>query len=319
VSEYETSRLGLPFLAERQAQKHATHNEALARLDAGLYLSVSDMAASAVPDPLLPGAAVILSEAPDPEWTDWAGRVVAGDAAGPVSFKPCAGLTVWDASSLVLRVYDGAQWLSPVASLELLGVNSPASDGQRFAVASNTSLFTHEENDHRLQINRKTEADTASLIFQTGYAGRAELGLTGTSGLSVKTSTDGASWSERLAMPDGYPGVQASAFSSVRLDINDNDVATVPAPAYGGLFAITLTSDTGYPKSSHSGLFAYDTGLSLALDTIVALSGLSNHGDAVLDGTISPADQTGLSVSSAGIMIENRTGADRTYSIVFLG
>jgi hypothetical protein len=34
-----TNRLELPFLASGQAQKHVTHNEALAQLDALVHLS----------------------------------------------------------------------------------------------------------------------------------------------------------------------------------------------------------------------------------------------------------------------------------------
>ena len=46
-------------------------------------------------------------------------------------------------------------------------------------------------------------ADTASLLFQTGFSGRAEIGLTGTDELTLKASPDGSSWNDVMTVsPD---------------------------------------------------------------------------------------------------------------------
>jgi hypothetical protein len=49
-----------------------------------------------------------------------------------------------------------------------------------------------------LKINKATASDTASLVLQTGYSGRAEFGLAGDDDWHVKVSADGAVWTEAL-------------------------------------------------------------------------------------------------------------------------
>jgi len=46
MTDDTTRTLSLPYLQPGQALKTITHNEALQRLDAGLYLSISNMAAA---------------------------------------------------------------------------------------------------------------------------------------------------------------------------------------------------------------------------------------------------------------------------------
>lgn len=47
---------------------------------------------------------------------------------------------------------------------------------------------------------RAAAGDTASLIFQTGYSGRAELGTTGDDDFHVKVSNDGSGWHEAIVI-----------------------------------------------------------------------------------------------------------------------
>ncbi|MFP3701476.1 hypothetical protein SB758_38995, partial [Burkholderia sp. SIMBA_013] len=42
------------------------------------------------------------------------------------------------------------------------------------------------------------KTDTASVLFQSGWSGRAEMGLAGNDGFSIKTSADGAIWRTAL-------------------------------------------------------------------------------------------------------------------------
>ena len=63
---------------------------------------------------------------------------------------------------------------------------------------SPASLFDQESGDHRLKINKAAAVDTASLLFQSGYSGRAEFGLAGDDNWRVKVSPDGAAWVEAL-------------------------------------------------------------------------------------------------------------------------
>ena len=172
-----TPRLGLPFLQAGQALKNITHNEALQRLDVGLYLFCTNMAAGHLPSNPVEGQAHIIMSG------NW------------IWFIPRAGWVVWDTAGETLRIFDGSTWVSPVSEMDhenlpFLGLNAPASSNQRLSVASDTSLFTHDGDSHRLLLNRAAVSDTASVLYQTDYAGEAEVGLTSTDGFSIKTSYD---------------------------------------------------------------------------------------------------------------------------------
>ena len=62
---------------------------------------------------------------------------------------------------------------------EVLGVNAVADEVNRLAVASEASLFSHDGAGHQVKVNKAAAGDTASLLFQTGWSGRAEMGTTG--------------------------------------------------------------------------------------------------------------------------------------------
>src|SRR5581483_4729600 len=81
-----------------------------------------------------------------------------------------------------------------------LGINAAADTTNRLAVKSPSSLFDNVGNGHQHKINKAAAADTASTLYQTGYSGRAEYGLTGDDNFHIKVSPDGASWKEALVV-----------------------------------------------------------------------------------------------------------------------
>ncbi|MBZ0164058.1 MAG: hypothetical protein K8H74_15255 [Notoacmeibacter sp.] len=58
--------------------------------------------------------------------------------------------------------------------------------------------------DMRLVLNKAGAAQTASVVFQTGWSGRAEFGLSGDEDWRVKVSHDGVAW---------YPAFDVGRFS----------------------------------------------------------------------------------------------------------
>jgi hypothetical protein len=68
----------------------------------------------------------------------------------------------------------------------------------RLAVASPSTLFTLVGARHRLKVKPAGDPDPASLIFQSAYRGRAEMGLAGSDDFAVKVSADGAAWHEAI-------------------------------------------------------------------------------------------------------------------------
>ncbi len=82
----------------------------------------------------------------------------------------------------------------------LFGVNAGADTTTRFAVAAAASLFNHAGAGHQHKINKNAAGDTASLLFQTGFSGRAEMGTTGDDDFHFKVSADGSAWNEAIVV-----------------------------------------------------------------------------------------------------------------------
>lgn len=318
-----TQSLALPFLHPGQALKNITINEALNRLDAGLYLSCSNMAAEALPTDPGSGETLIISVTADTDLSDRHGQIAVFVSDHWVWFTPKSGWTIWDSLDETLRVFDGVDWIKPSpdsvpGTLPYLGLNATASSAQRLSIASETSLFNHDGNSHRLTLNRAADTDTASLVFQTDFAGEAELGLTGASGFSLKTSPDGVSFSDRLTTPTDYKGVRSPAFGSKRVTVAQDSAAMIETPATGGILALTVVSDNGFPQVGHSGILAYDTGTSPGLISLAVTHKVENHGSGVIDGTASAAGNIGVSVVAGGLYLENRIANSRDLSVTFL-
>ena len=199
----QTARLRLPYILPSQAQKHVTHNEALQRLDAIVQLVVKDVVA-APPDNAPEGDCFLLSPDAAGDWAGKGGKLAFRQDGAWLLIAPQPGWTAWFASEGKHRVLRDSAWrdvpLPAAATLERLGIGTQADVTNRLALAAPASLFTHtEENgNHRMAINKAAKADTASLLFQSGWSGRAEMGLAGNDGFSIKTSADGISWQTAL-------------------------------------------------------------------------------------------------------------------------
>lgn len=195
-------RLALPYLMPSQAQKHVTHNEALRLIDTLVQLSVE--ALDAITPPALPtsGAVWALGDAPTGDWAGQDQTLALWDE-GAWQFTPlqdgwCAVLR--SAGTLHLRT--GGAWSMLAASdldnLAGVGIGTMSDGTNRLAVASDASLFSHDGTGHQIKINKNTAADTASMLFQTAWSGRAEMGLTGSDDFAFKVSPDGSGWTTAL-------------------------------------------------------------------------------------------------------------------------
>src|SRR5690606_20319714 len=92
-------------------------------------------------------------------------------------------------------------------------------DTNRLAVRSEAALFEAIEDadggsgDIRVVISKEADSDTASLIFQDGFSGRAEIGLAGDDDLVFKISDDGTGWIEAIRI-DNMSGVPAILYDN---------------------------------------------------------------------------------------------------------
>ncbi len=117
-----------------------------------------------------------------------------------------AGELLVDTTSWRVQVHDGATagghpvaLLTDVPSLQNapgVGVNTASDATNKLAVKSAAVLFDNIGNGVQFKVNKNVVGDTASLVFQTGYAGRAEIGLCGDDNFHLKTSGDGSTWTD---------------------------------------------------------------------------------------------------------------------------
>jgi uncharacterized protein DUF2793 len=222
----ETSpRLDLPYIQPSQAQKHVTHNEALLRLDALVQMTVLAMAAT-VP-PALPAAGDMhaLGTAPLSDWAGQAGRLALWDGVSWQFIAPQEGWRCFDRGSGQAYVFEAGAWRRELSQLENLagvGIGTTPDAVNRLAVAADASLFSHAGADHRIKVNKAAATDTASLLFQSGWTGHAEMGLAGDTAFAVKVSADGASWSEALRLDPATAEISLAPGTTVRARLNDS-------------------------------------------------------------------------------------------------
>lgn len=215
-----TENLSLPYILPAQAQKHVTHNEALQALDALVHLAVIDTTLVAPPASPQAGDRYIVPVDATDAWTDRAGDIAAWQEGAWSFYSPQAGWIACSGTSLDLLVFDGAGWRPATTDAVLparLGINATADAPNRLALSGEASLFSHEGAGHQLKINKADTGDTASLLFQTGWSGRAEFGLAGDDNFHVKVSADGDAFTEALvidrttgkaAFPAGVSGMR---------------------------------------------------------------------------------------------------------------
>lgn len=239
--EYSTN-LTLPYIMPSQAQKHVTHNEAIRMLDALVQLAVTARDLAAPPAEPAEGDRHIVAAGASGAWAGRTGQVAAWQDGGWAFLSPRAGWLAWVATEGLLVVFDGAQWAPVSASATeapTFGVNTAADATNRLAVSAKGTLLTHEGDDHRLTVNKAAPGDTASLLFQTGYAGRAEIGLAGDDRLHFKVSEDGANFRTAIVIDEktGAASLPATPCGMVNLVVNGDFAVNQRGFAGGALAA----------------------------------------------------------------------------------
>ncbi len=205
-----TPNLVMPYIMPAQAQKHVTHNEALLVLDATVQLCVESVGENDPPATPEDGQAWAIGPAPTGEWTGQSGRLAMRASSGWIYVNAKDGWRAWDRSSNTLRIWRAGSWDAlPMSDLEGVGIGTAYDPANRLAVVSQSTLLTHDGAGHQLKINKASMTDTGSLLFQTGWSGRAEMGLAGSDDFAIKVSADGAIWQSALQVTGGTGQVNA--------------------------------------------------------------------------------------------------------------
>ncbi|MEJ2227035.1 MAG: DUF2793 domain-containing protein [Alphaproteobacteria bacterium] len=204
----DTTNLALPYMEAAQAQKHVTHNEALRRLDAVIMLSVLDRDLSGPPDTLSDGDRYLVASGSFGDWANHDGHIAAWQDGAWNFYTPREGWTCHIADEDVLIVFDGASWIGcSTQNAAYIGVGTTADDTNRLAVASEAVLFNHAGNGVQAKLNKAAATNIASVLFQTNWSGRAEIGCVGNDDFVFKTSADGSNFATGLTLVSGACGV----------------------------------------------------------------------------------------------------------------
>jgi len=199
-----TSNLILPLIDAAQAQKHVTHNEALLGLDAIVHLSVLDRDLTAPPGSPADGDRYLVASGATGDWSGQDGNVVAWQDGVWRFYVPQPGWICWIVDEGIVQAFDGTSWGNVIGTalqnLAMLGVNTTADATNKLAVSSSAVLFNHAGADMQAKLNKNAAGDTASLLFQTNWSGRAEFGLLGNDDFRFKVSPGGSSWADAIVV-----------------------------------------------------------------------------------------------------------------------
>jgi len=321
--------LSMPYIQPAQAQKHVTHNEALFLLDAVVQLAVEDTSLSAPPANPTANARYIVGASATGDWAGNDNSVALYTNGAWTFFVPVAGWHADVLSTGETRRFDGTGWVSParapIQNVDHVGINATADDTNRLTVAADATLLTNVGDGHQLKLNKAAPADTASLLFQTGYAGRAEMGTTGADDFTIKVSDDGATYRDAIVVEADTGAVQMPQGQCYLEDVfimNDTSF-NMPIP-FSDPARILMWLSVNIIGRFY--LFSITGTLSGATNfgpMFVSPPGSLNFLSGPLSGTTGPANSINISVDTTTatkrLFIENRLGSNRLFTLSTMG
>jgi hypothetical protein len=249
----------------------ATEPAAIA-IDALVMLNVLDRDLSAPPPAPVEGARYLVAAPGAGAFTGRDNQVAHYADGGWLFHAPQAGWTCFVADESALLAFDGKDWMpaidtlggvSELQNLTRLGIGTAADETNPFAAKLNNALWTARtgvesgDGDLRYKLNKEAAANTLSLLMQSGFSGRAEIGLTGDDDLHVKVSPDGSTWIDTLLFDraSGAAKINAGVFltadiapAQITADQNDYNPAGL-----AGASVLRLTSDAARDITGLSG------------------------------------------------------------------
>lgn len=288
----ETANLALPYLLASQAQKHVTVNESLTRLDGLVQLAVQSRTITVQPGAPDEGVRYILPE-------DATGAAWAGKPAGRVAhyhdgiwefIAPRPGFVAFCAEEQALLFFDGVNWrfvatlVDAILNAEIFALGGETDAATPFYARLGKALFTAKlaadggDGDLRVILNKEAVGDNGSLLFQTNFSGRAEIGLTGDDDLHVKVSSDGTAWIEALKIARDT-GIATLPKGGALASLNDGPLAGFRNRLINGDFQINQRAFAGGALAA--GVYGFDrwkagaggASLSLSGNTLTLTSG----------------------------------------------
>jgi Protein of unknown function (DUF2793) len=152
------------------------------------------------------------------------------------------------------------------APLAKLGINANADATNKLSVKSDAVLISHDDvtpgsGDTRVNLNKSVPAKTTSLVFQTGFSGRAEMGLSGDDDWRIKVSADGLNWKDAIQINRATGGVR------VPNGLIDNSTGLRPALLIPSLVKDIWRSDMDAPATPRNYVISAVSGANVTLVT----------------------------------------------------
>ena len=202
----QTPKLSLPLIQGAQAQKHVTHNEAIELLDMLTQLSVEAVGTTTPPTSANEGQTWVVGAGATGAWAGRDDDIASWRGGGWLFVSPKGGWHAWSKADDKFSVYFDGSWQDlpggsgtpDMNNLVGVGINATADATNKLAVAADATLLNHDGGGHQLKLNKAATGDTASLLYQSNWSGRAEMGLAGNDDFSLKVSADGSTFTEAL-------------------------------------------------------------------------------------------------------------------------
>lgn len=207
----QTPNLQLPYIAPSQAQKHVTHNEAIRALDALVQLCIVSRTLKEPPAGPRDGNRYCIASGASGAWAGKDGQIAAWQDGAWAFFQPSEGWCAWIIAETCLAVFNQGQWTdfhSGTNPVDRVGIHAQADDTNRLCMKSPASLFDHAGGGHQLKINKAGDQQLASILFQSGYQGRVEIGTIWNRDFAIKASIDGKDWRDVLVADNKTGSVQ---------------------------------------------------------------------------------------------------------------
>ncbi len=275
----------LPLIQPAQAQKHVTHNAALTALDVLVQTSATSRTVTVAPVGAVSGDCYIVAAGATGVWLGQDLSVAVYSGSFWDFYAPKTGWRVWIEAENAEAVFNGTVWTTSANRTErvaALGISATADDTNRLTVSADATLLTNAGAGHQLKINKASASNTASLLFQTGFSGRAEMGTVGGDNFVLKVSPDGTTFLTGLTVEAATGRVIASN------GINVTPGASDPSSPQNG--DIWYNSTTGKLRTRQNG-----TSVNLVEVTASQITDATTAGRALLTAADAAAQRTLLS------------------------
>lgn len=203
----------LPLIQPSQAQKHVTVNAAMTVLDVLVQTTAISRLLTAPPVGAVAGDSYIVASGATGDWLGQEEAVAVYTGTFWDFYLPKTGWRVWLEGEETEAVYDGGSWTTSAdrpIRVAALGISATADDVNRLTVSAAATLLTNAGAGHQLKINKAHTGDTASLLFQNNFSGRAEMGNVGNDNFVLKVSPDGTTFLTGLTIEAATGRVIAS-------------------------------------------------------------------------------------------------------------